>query len=147
MKALVFPQYFWPESFNINKVASTLFKKSIELEILTGKPNYSQGRVFDDAATSACHPVVAPHRGTFWSAFRADCRVLALGIFPRVERAVSNLGHLRYVFACPRPSSVAGISDTLVSGSGARRHSCASRTEWRGRYCAATGGNLLSQIV
>lgn len=147
MKALVFTQYFWPESFGINKVASTLLKKGIEVEVLTGKPNYPQGRGFDDTAASASRLVVAPHRETFWSAFRADCRVLALGIGPRVERAVGNPGHLRHVLAGPRPSAVAGISDTLVSGSEARKHSCAPRTEWRGRFWTATGGNSLSQIV
>lgn len=54
MKALVFSQYFWPESFSINKVASTLLKKGIDVEVLTGKPNYPQGRVFDGYNAWGC---------------------------------------------------------------------------------------------
>lgn len=50
MKALVVAQYFWPENFRINDVAKTLLEKGIEIEMLTGKPNYPRGeeiRYFD----------------------------------------------------------------------------------------------------
>jgi len=46
MKILIVSQYYWPESFRINDVAKTLSEKGIEVEVLTGKPNYPQG-VFD----------------------------------------------------------------------------------------------------
>ncbi len=55
MKVLVFSQYFWPEGFSINDVASSLLKKGIGVEVLTGKPNYPQGRVFEGYKMWGCH--------------------------------------------------------------------------------------------
>jgi glycosyltransferase involved in cell wall biosynthesis len=45
-KTLIVSQYFWPESFRINEVAKTLLEKGIEVEVLTGKPNYPRGEIF-----------------------------------------------------------------------------------------------------
>tara|TARA_R110000851_G_scaffold166843_2_gene312417 strand:- start:5486 stop:6727 length:1242 start_codon:yes stop_codon:yes gene_type:complete len=47
MKVLVFSQYYWPESFRINDIAKTLSEKGIEVEVLTGKPNYPRGQIFE----------------------------------------------------------------------------------------------------
>lgn len=46
MRTLVVSQYYWPESFRINDVARTLANKGVEVEVLTGKPNYPRGEVF-----------------------------------------------------------------------------------------------------
>lgn len=46
MKLLIVSQYFWPENFRINDVAKTLLEKGIEVEVLTGKPNYPRGKLF-----------------------------------------------------------------------------------------------------
>lgn len=46
MKLLIVSQYFWPESFRINEVAKTLLEKGVEVEVLTGKPNYPRGELF-----------------------------------------------------------------------------------------------------
>lgn len=54
MRALIFSQYFWPESFRINDVAKTLQEKGIEVEVLTGKPNYPRGTVFDGYQAVGC---------------------------------------------------------------------------------------------
>lgn len=54
MKVLIFSQYFWPESFRINDVAKTLFEKGIEVEVLTGKPNYPRGQIFAGYKASGC---------------------------------------------------------------------------------------------
>ena len=53
-------------------MASMLFKKGIEVEFLTDKPNYPKRRVFEDGETRRCPPNFAPYRGTFGSAFCAD---------------------------------------------------------------------------
>lgn len=45
-KVLIVSQYFWPENFRINDVARTLLEKGIEVEVLTGKPNYPAGKIF-----------------------------------------------------------------------------------------------------
>lgn len=54
MKVLVVSQYFWPESFRINDVSKTLLEKGIEIEVLTGKPNYPRGKIFDGYKASGC---------------------------------------------------------------------------------------------
>ncbi|MGZ8916229.1 MAG: glycosyltransferase family 4 protein, partial [Methylobacter sp.] len=46
MRVLIVSQYFWPESFQINDVAKTLLDKGVEVEVLTGKPNYPRGEIF-----------------------------------------------------------------------------------------------------
>jgi len=47
MRILVFSQYFWPESFRINDVAKTLCEQGHQVEVITGKPNYPNGKIFD----------------------------------------------------------------------------------------------------
>ena len=46
MKLLLVTQYFWPEGFSINAVARTLVARGVELRVLTGKPNYPEGRIY-----------------------------------------------------------------------------------------------------
>jgi UDP-N-acetyl-D-mannosaminuronic acid transferase (WecB/TagA/CpsF family) len=48
MKILIVTQYFWPEYFRINDLAIDLSKKNIEVDVLTGYPNYPKGEVFKD---------------------------------------------------------------------------------------------------
>ena len=47
MKILIVSQYFWPEDFRVNDIALGLKESGHEVEILTGIPNYPQGKVFD----------------------------------------------------------------------------------------------------
>lgn len=46
MNILIFNQYFWPESFRINDVACALKARGHEVEVVTGKPNYPEGKFF-----------------------------------------------------------------------------------------------------
>ena len=46
MKILIVSQYFWPESFRINDLAIDLVRRGHEVTVLTGKPNYPQGKIF-----------------------------------------------------------------------------------------------------
>lgn len=46
MKVLIWTQYFWPENFVINKLVSDLCEQGIDVTVLTGKPNYPEGRIF-----------------------------------------------------------------------------------------------------
>ena len=43
MKILIVSQYFWPENFRINDLASYFSKTGHEVTVLTGKPNYPEG--------------------------------------------------------------------------------------------------------
>lgn len=47
MRVLIWTQYFWPENFHINSVARSLKSQGIEVTVLTGKPNYPDGNIFD----------------------------------------------------------------------------------------------------
>lgn len=46
MRVLIVSQYFWPETFRINDVALGLKERGHEVTVLTGMPNYPQGRFF-----------------------------------------------------------------------------------------------------
>ncbi|NBQ69466.1 MAG: glycosyltransferase WbuB [Nitrosomonadaceae bacterium] len=54
MKLLVISQYYWPENFRINEVTQTLSAKGVDVEILTGKPNYPGGIVFEGYRARGC---------------------------------------------------------------------------------------------
>jgi len=47
MKILILSQHFWPETFRINQVATDLARTGCEVTVLTGKPNYPSGVVFE----------------------------------------------------------------------------------------------------
>jgi glycosyltransferase involved in cell wall biosynthesis len=47
MKVLIVSQYFWPETFCINALARSLRERGVELTVLTGKPNYPEGNIFE----------------------------------------------------------------------------------------------------
>ena len=46
MRILVVTQYFWPENFRINDLVSELVKRGHQVTVLTGKPNYPDGKFF-----------------------------------------------------------------------------------------------------
>ena len=48
MKILVVTQYFWPENFRINDLCLELQKRGHEITVLTGIPNYPEGRIFEE---------------------------------------------------------------------------------------------------
>jgi glycosyltransferase involved in cell wall biosynthesis len=54
MKLLVVSQYFWPEDFRINDLVKTLTEKGVEVDVLTGKPNYPEGRIFPGYSALGC---------------------------------------------------------------------------------------------
>lgn len=72
MHVLIVTQYFWPENFRINDVAIGLKEKGHEVTVLTGQPNYPDGRFF-------------PGYG-FWSKMEEGyhgIRVLRVPLIPR----------------------------------------------------------------
>lgn len=46
MRILILSQYFWPEMFRVNDLASELIARGHEVTVLTGLPNYPDGKVF-----------------------------------------------------------------------------------------------------
>lgn len=48
MQLLVVTQYFWPENFRINDLVAELVRRGHQVVVLTGWPNYPEGRLFCD---------------------------------------------------------------------------------------------------
>jgi len=48
LKILIVSQYFWPENFRVNDIVNYFKSKNADVEILTGKPNYPGGKLFED---------------------------------------------------------------------------------------------------
>lgn len=47
MKILVISQYFYPETFRVNTLCAELVKMGHQVTVLTGYPQYPQGRIYD----------------------------------------------------------------------------------------------------
>lgn len=47
MKILVISQYFYPETFRVNTLCSELVKMGHQVTVLTGYPQYPQGKIYD----------------------------------------------------------------------------------------------------
>ncbi len=48
LKILVVTQYFWPENMRINDLVEGFLEKGHELTVLTGLPNYPEGRLYSE---------------------------------------------------------------------------------------------------
>jgi colanic acid biosynthesis glycosyl transferase WcaI len=48
MNILIVSQYFWPEDFRINELSKGLINKGHKVSVLTGTPNYPEGKVFPE---------------------------------------------------------------------------------------------------
>lgn len=54
MKLLMLSQYFWPEDFRINAIVRSFVARGLEVDVLTAKPNYPGGKVFDGYRAGGC---------------------------------------------------------------------------------------------
>lgn len=48
MEILIVTQYFWPENFRINDLCSALALKGHKVTVLTGYPNYPEGKIYPE---------------------------------------------------------------------------------------------------
>ncbi len=48
MRLLIVTQYFWPENFKINDLTTELVKHGHKVTVLTGKPNYPDGKILPE---------------------------------------------------------------------------------------------------
>lgn len=81
MKILVVSQYFWPENFRINDLVVELVKRGNEVTVLTGHPNYPEGKIFPEFKNNA----------ESYAAY-GGARVVRVPLFPR------GIGSLRLMF-------------------------------------------------
>jgi glycosyltransferase involved in cell wall biosynthesis len=47
MRLLIVSQYFWPENFRVNDFAISMKARGHDVTVLTGLPNYPEGRIFE----------------------------------------------------------------------------------------------------
>lgn len=84
---LVISQYFYPEEFRINDMCEEWVKRGYEVTVVTGIPNYPQGKFFDGYG--------------LWKKRKEEYRgihIVRLPIIPRGERAVTLvLNYLSFV--------------------------------------------------
>ena len=52
MRLLVVTQYFWPENFRINDLVAELVRRGHQVTVLTGLPNYPDGKIFQNFCDS-----------------------------------------------------------------------------------------------
>lgn len=81
MRILVVSQYFWPESFIINDLVRNLTAQGHIVKILTGKPNYPDGAVFEGYSAA----------GYSEEDFESKARVCRAPLRPRGASGAKNL--------------------------------------------------------
>jgi colanic acid biosynthesis glycosyl transferase WcaI len=79
MDILIVSQYFWPENFRINNLAIALEKQGHKVTILTGLPNYPEGKIY---------------KGYKWKVIREvykNINIIRVPIIPRRNASNFNL--------------------------------------------------------
>lgn len=79
MHILLVSQYFWPESFIINDLVRQLADQGNEVTVLTGKPNYPDGKIFPGYQ----------QEGVTEESFDGRIRVLRVPLRPRGSGALN----------------------------------------------------------
>lgn len=88
MRLLIVSQYFWPENFRVNELTAELARRGHQVTVLTGRPNYPEGRVFE---------AFRQDPGQFSD--YAGARVLRVPLRPRGQGSVNlALNYLSFVF-------------------------------------------------
>lgn len=90
MRVLIVSQYFWPEEFRINEIAKSLVELRIEVDVLTGKPNYPEGNIFPGYRALGFHK-------ESWN----EINIFRLPLFPRGQNSSFRLilNYLSFVFS------------------------------------------------
>lgn len=89
MKILVVSQYFWPETFIINELVKCLSAHGNQIEVVTGKPNYPEGEIFQGYSASGCSTELFEH-----------IKVHRIPMYPRGKSAKKLiLNYLSFIFS------------------------------------------------
>lgn len=89
MKILVISQYFWPETFIINELVKCLSANGHHLEVITGKPNYPEGKIFPGYSASGVD-----------TEYFETIKINRIPIYPRGDNSKKLiLNYLSYIFS------------------------------------------------
>lgn len=93
MRILILSQYFWPETFIINDFSEALVNSGHDVTVLTGKPNYPEGQVYDGFTARGLSKEV-------FGRFRIP--VIRVPIWPRRSGGAVNLvmNYASFVLSC-----------------------------------------------
>lgn len=94
MRLLVVSQYFWPENFRINEVSKALSEKGMQIEVLTGKPNYPEGTVYSGYSVWGCQ------REQFGAAQLRRVPLIPRGKNSRLLLAINYLSFIFFGLIC-----------------------------------------------
>jgi len=84
MKILVISQYYYPEQFRINDICEELAKRGNEITVLTGLPNYPEGKIYKGYETR-------------YSEIKNGVKILRCRIYPRKKGNINLvLNYLSY---------------------------------------------------
>jgi glycosyltransferase involved in cell wall biosynthesis len=81
MRILLVTQYFWPETFIINELVKAIVEQGHSVKVLTGKPNYPEGKIFDNYSQQGCETEV----------FSSSVEIFRVPLRPRVKGGALNL--------------------------------------------------------
>lgn len=76
MRLLLLTQYFWPETFRINEIVTSLVARGVSVDVITGQPNYPIGKVFPGYKAWGINK-------QFWS----GARLFRVPLFPRGQKS------------------------------------------------------------
>ncbi|MCU7828640.1 MAG: glycosyltransferase family 4 protein [Candidatus Thiodiazotropha sp. (ex Myrtea sp. 'scaly one' KF741663)] len=119
MNILIVTQYFWPETFIINELASQLSKFSHTVTVLTGKPNYPEGKIFQGYRSSGLQSEKTPggiqvHRVPLRPRYAGGTKNLALNYLSflysgliRFPRLIRGQRYDAIIFFAPSPMTSA----------------------------------------
>ncbi|MDC1382719.1 glycosyltransferase family 4 protein [Candidatus Puniceispirillum sp.] len=106
MNLLIISQYFYPENFRINELVADFIKRGHKITVLTGLPNYPQGKFYHGygwmgpwkeqlfGASIIRVPMLPRFSGTWWQLFLnyiSFALVASICIFWRVSRKQSAI--------------------------------------------------------
>ena len=91
MRILLVSQHFWPESFIINDLVSTLVSQGHQVKVVTGKPNYPDGEIYPGYTQS----------GIVNEVYEDSIQVSRVPLRPRYNGGALNLvfNYLSFVFS------------------------------------------------
>jgi glycosyltransferase involved in cell wall biosynthesis len=80
MRVLIVSQYFAPDNFPINSIVKSLVESGVDIDVLTGKPNYPEGRIYPGYRTLGCESET-------WN----GARIYRVPLLPRGSRGALRL--------------------------------------------------------
>lgn len=88
---LIVSQHFYPENFRFNDFAETLVKKGVEVSVLTGIPNYPEGKFFNG------YGLLGPYKEE-----RNGVKIYRAPLWPRQNNKISlAINYITFpIFAC-----------------------------------------------